>query len=107
MDKLLHRDHGFAEFISEKKRAHEISILDARICALQMARDALAESSVPPMTKKERKSAKHLCSSVGWTEEDAATLLATFTARQSASVPAGKGGILTGIGRVSQAIMLG
>ena len=107
MDRLLHRDHGFAEFLSQKRREREISTLNARIQALETARDVVARSSLVPVSKKERKSAKQLCFRVGWTEEDAATLVATYNAQQTGSSSASKGGILTGIGRVGQAIMLG
>ena len=71
----------FVDFVSVEIRKKEIAEIDRRIAALQDAKASLAKAPVYRFDRSKLKTAREVCNSNGWVEEDAARLVEQFKAR--------------------------
>lgn len=111
MKRLIRRDRNFAEFLGVKAREQRLAVLDARILALQSARRAAEETDARRVSHKESKNVRRFCEQHGWSEEDVANMIVMYKSQASpaTSAPAAsssRASIVTGLGRVSQALFL-
>ena len=108
MDALLQQIE-FVDFVSVELRKKEISEIDRRIAALQDAKASLAKAPVYRFDRSKYKTAREVCNSNGWVEEDAARLVEGFKARPvdiKKPMTRNVGAIASGMSKLGQAITM-
>lgn len=108
MDKLMRQDIGFVDYLSVRHREKELTRIEQRIQALQNAKASLESTSITRIPKKRYKNAQHWCKCNDWTDEDAIFFMHDYAKKRSsfASSSTNVSGMLTGISRVGQALIV-
>ena len=106
MEQLLRHDAGFVDYMSHRHREKEMARLEARLEALRKAMDALDSTPVTRITKKRYKSAAHWCQHNDWSDEDVIFFMQDYASRRK-NTRIEATGVLAGLGRVGQAVLLG
>lgn len=106
MDNLFKSQPDFVDFMSQQDRRRRLDEYDQRIAALQAAKEALSQTPVYRLEKKECKSAEVLCRSRGWSNEDAAKFVETFKQKRPSMSQTDKTRVASGLSQVAQAIMM-
>ena len=108
MERLMRSRADFVDFISVQQRKRQLADYDARIVALQHAKQELQDKPLYRMQKTEYKNIETLCYKNGWAREDADEFVEAFLrkhpSRAKSKVPMSN--IVSGVSKLGDALSI-